>query len=320
MVALAGARVPDYNGRMRHRGICLSLLTAVLLWSGGCTRLPNFTETPLNPATFGELQRYLLGRQPDLEVFRARGPFVVTRQDDQEIRLSATHTVNADMFFAGHAEKTPLVIYLHGYEATKGEHAYQAMHTASWGMHSLTLQLPNTGPWVNNGRMLAGLVNAIQRHPELVAHRADVDRIILVGHSFGATAVAVALAEQARAAGGILLDPAGIGRNLPKYLQQIRVPVLVLGADERVVTARYRDYFYRYVRRDIAEVSVTDATHEDAQFPADDAGATEALQITFASAITAGAFSIALTRRFDYAWASFQADLKNGKLFDGKKK
>ncbi len=305
---------------MVHRGICLVIVAVVLFWAGGCARLPSIPKTSLHPATFGELQRYLLGRQPDLDVFRARGPFAVTRHDDREIRVSAAHTVHADLFFSGHAEKAPLVVYVHGYEATKGEHAYQAMHTASWGMHSLTLQLPNTGPWVNNGRILASLVRFIRGQPEIFERRVDVERIILVGHSFGGTAVAIALAEQAGAAGGILLDPAGIGRNLPNYLLRIRTPVVVLGADERVVAARYRDYFYRYVRRGIVEVSVTDATHEDAQFPADDEGASEALQITFASAITAGAFSIALTRRIDFAWGSFQADLKGGRLFDPKKK
>ncbi len=311
---------PIIMSGMVHRGIRLAIVTVVLLCAGSCVRLPSISQTTLHPATFGELQRYLLNHQPDLDLFRLRGPFAVTRQDDRAIPVSAAQTVEGDLFYAGHAEKAPLVIYLHGYEATKGEHAYQAMHTASWGMHSLTLQLPNTGPWVNNGKMLASLVKIIRGRPEIFDHRVDVDRIILVGHSFGGTAVAIALAERSDAAGGILLDPAGIGRNLPKYLMQVRAPVLVLGADERVAAARYRDYFYRYVRRAIAEVSVTDATHEDAQFPADDDGATEALQITFASAITAGAFSIALTRGLDYVWASFRADLKNGKLFEAKKK
>lgn len=305
---------------MVPRGICLAIVAVVLLCAGSCARLPNISRTPLNPATFGELQRYLLAHQPDLELFRARGPFAVTLQEDHAIQVSAAQTVQGDLFYAGHAEKAPLVVYLHGHEATKSEHAQQAMHTASWGMHSLTLQLPNTGPWVNNGKILAGVVKFIQGRPEIFDHRVDVSRIILVGHSFGGTAVAVALAERADAAGGILLDPAGIGRNLPNYLLRIRTPMLVLGADERVAAARYRDYFYRYVRRGIAEVSVTDATHEDAQFPADDDGATEALQLTFASAITAGAFSIALTRRFDYAWASFRTALKTGQLFDARQK
>jgi hypothetical protein len=48
--------------------------------------------------------------------------------------------------------------------------------------------------------------------------------------------------------------------------------------------------------------------------------ATETHQITFVGALTASAFSLAFTGRLDYAWTSFGADLKNGKLFNGTRK
>jgi hypothetical protein len=57
--------------------------------------------------------------------------------------------------------KAPLVIVLHGYDNAKEDHAFQAMHLASWGMHSLALNLPKRGPWIANGRTLAALVDAI---------------------------------------------------------------------------------------------------------------------------------------------------------------
>ena len=293
-----------------------------------CARLPSPSVTSLKPATMSELRGYLLSHKADLDQFRSRGPFAVAVQEDYEIRLSATERIVADLYLSAPAEKAPLVIILHGYGSSKEDHAYQAMHVASWGMHSLALRLPNKGPWVGNGRTLARIVNFINRRPGNVDSRIDVNKIILVGHSFGGASVAIALAEGARVAGGILLDPAGVGNVLPKFLRQVNKPVMLLGADEKFSRTRERDYFYRYIRGGVFEVSIRNAIHEDAQYPAEfpvqffssAPPDTEELQITFVSALTSAVFSLAATGKFDYAWASFGDAIKNGKLFNAKKK
>ena len=291
-----------------------------LLLASGCARVPSTGVTSLKSTTLSDLQGYLLNHKADLDQFRLRGPFAVTVQTNYELRLSATERFDTDLFLSASTGKAPLVILLHGYASSKQDHTYQAMHLASWGMHSLVLQLPNTGPWVSNGKTLAKIVNFIYRSPEAIDSRIDANRIILVGHSFGGSSVAIALAEHARAAGGILLDPAGVGRELPRFLQQINSPVMVLGADARVSATRNREYFYRFIRDGVAEVSIKDAAHEDAQYPSDSALSTEELQITFVSVLTATAFSLSSTGKFDYAWTSFSDAFENGKLFDAKKK
>ena len=301
---------------------------ALLMLVGGCARMPSTGITSLKPATLSELRGYLLKNKPDLEQFRLRGPFAVDAQKDYQVRLSAAERIDADLYLSTPAEKVPLVIFLHGQDRSKEDHAYQAAHVASWGMHSLVLQLPNNGPWVANGRTLARIVDVINRRPEIIDSRIDANRIILVGYSFGGAAVAVALAESASAAGGILLDPAGIGRDLPKFLSQVSKPVMLLGADEQVSSTRNREYFFRFIRSGIAEVSIKGATHEDAQFPAEiplqlfsrDTSTTEELQITFVSALTSAAFSLASTGKFDYAWTSFGDAIGNGKILNAKKK
>jgi pimeloyl-ACP methyl ester carboxylesterase len=290
------------------------LIVACLVVAGGCARPPSIGVTPIKARTLAELQGYLLNRKPDVDVFRDRGPFAVSVQNDRQISVSGAERVAADRYLAAPAEKAPLVIFLHGHDNSKADHAYQALHVASWGMHSLSVQLPNTGPWTTNGRTLARLVSAIHREPQLVDQRVDASRIVLVGHSFGASAVAVALAEGAPAAGAVLLDAAGIGKELPKYLRQIKRPVILLGADEYASATRNRDYFYQFIPGGVAEVSIKDATHEDAQFPAEVVGDTEEPQIAFVSALTSAAFSLSFTGRSDYAWESFSGALRSGKL------
>jgi pimeloyl-ACP methyl ester carboxylesterase len=305
--------------------ILFAIAIACLAPVSSCARLPSTGVTSIKPATMSELRRYLLNHKADLDQFRLRGPFAVAVQKDYEIRLSTTERIHADLYLSAPAEKAPLVIFLHGYKNSKEDHAYQAMHLATWGMHSLALQLPNNGPWVGNGRTLERIVNFIYRRPEFIDSRIDVNRIILVGHSFGGSSVAIALAEGARAAGGILLDPAGVGKVLPNFLRQINKPVLLLGADEKVSSTRDRGYFYRYIRSGIAEVSIRYATHEDAQYRAElplqlFESTTEELQITFVSALTSAAFSLAYTGQFDYAWTSFGNAIDNGTLVNAKKK
>jgi pimeloyl-ACP methyl ester carboxylesterase len=309
------------------RGFVLFAMVLLILVSG-CARLPRTGTTSIKAASLSELRGYLLSHKPDLDEFRLRGPFAVDTKSDHAVILSTTEFIDADLYLSAPDEKAPLVIVLHGLDNSKADHAYQAMHMASWGMHSLAVQLPNNGPWVANGRTVARIVDAIYRQPEIIDKRVDASKIILVGHSYGGSAMAIAMAVGAPAAGGILLDPAGVGKELPKFLSQINKPVMLLGADEQRSAARDRDYFYTFIRSGVAEVSIRDAAHEDAQYPAElpmhlfSSGSpdTEELQITFVSALTSAAFSLWSTGKFDYAWASFGDAIKNGRIFNAKRK
>ena len=317
-------------GRSSFR-ISALLLCAFLVHAIGCTpQFPTTKVTPIKAANPADLQRYLLSRQPDVAQFRFRGPFAVIERRDLEIPLASGLTVEADLYLCAAASKAPLVIVSHGYNNSKEDHAFQAMHLASWGMHSLALDLPQRGPWIANGRTLARLVEAISRTPQLVDGRIDADKIVLVGHSFGAIAVAAALGEGARALGGVLLDPAGIDLQLPQLLGRITVPVMVIGADEGEdnFPAYNRGQFYRFIRAAVGEISIRDTVHEDAQYPneqtlrvfEENPDDTEDAQITFVSALTASAFGLAATGGIDYAWNSFEKAFKNGSFFDARRK
>jgi pimeloyl-ACP methyl ester carboxylesterase len=304
------------------------LAIAWLLLISGCARPPATGVTSLKPASLSELREYLLTHKADLDLFRLRGPFAVSVQTDRELRLSPAESISVDLYLSAPTESAPLVILLHGSESTKEAHAHQALHLASWGMHSIAVQLSNTGPWIANGRILARLVGAINREPAIVDRRIDPGKIILAGHSFGGAAATIALAEGAPAAGSILLDPAGTGKQLPNFLKQVNKPVMLIGADEKVSATVDRGYFFRFIPAGITEVSIKDAAHEDGQYPSErslqklgiDPYTTEELQITFVSALTSAAFSLAYTGKFDYAWASFSSAVENGKFFNAKRK
>jgi len=312
-------------------GFCIPalLLIAVMAHSAGCARRFPVTEvTPIKATSPAELQRYVLSRKPDVAQFRLRGPFAVIERRDLRIPLPSGLTVEANFYLCRAGREAPLVFVLHGQGNSKQDHAFQAMHLASWGMHSLAIDLPNRGPWIANGRTLAQLVDAVHRTPQLVDDRISVNKIILVGHSFGATAVAAALGDGVRALGGVLLDPAAIGRQLPQLLKRITVPVMVIGADEDIWPTRNRGQFYRFIPGGVGEISIRDAVHEDAQYPKehtlrafeDKPDDTEEAQITFVSALTAAAFGLAATGSIDYAWNSFENGLSNGTFFNARRK
>jgi pimeloyl-ACP methyl ester carboxylesterase len=309
--------------------IAALLLFAVTIFALGCARrFPTPEVTRIKAVNPAELQRYLLSGKPDVAQFRLRGPFAVTQRKDMEIPVVSGLSVEADLYLCTAAQKAPLVILLHGHNNSKEDHAFQAMHLASWGMHSLAIDLPRQGPWIANGRTLAKLVDTIHRTPQLIDSRIDPEKIILAGHSFGATAVATALGEGIPALGGILLDPAGIGRQLPQSLKRITVPVMVIGADEDIRPTRNRGQFFRFIPAKVGEISIRDTLHEDAQYPnehtlrgfEDEPDDTEEAQIAFVSALTASAFSLGATGGIDYAWNSFENGINNGIFFNARRK
>jgi pimeloyl-ACP methyl ester carboxylesterase len=304
---------------------CSFLLGLVFLaLAAACARLPTGV-TQLKAASPGELRKVLLNSKADVDQFRLRGPFEVVTQKDRGLSLSATERIEGDWYLAAPAEKAPLVILLHGHDNTKVDHSYQGLHLATWGIHTLIVNLPNQGPWVDNGRTLARIAAAIRRRPDLVDKRIDLNRIILAGHSFGGAAVAVALAEGAPVVGGILLDPAVPGKEFPRFLRQVSKPVMMIGADEYFSPVANRGDFFLHIRTGIAEISITDAHHDDGQFALDapedpESTSTEEHQVTFVSALTSAALSLAWTGNFDYAWRSFSDGLASGKFSNAVRK
>jgi hypothetical protein len=76
------------------------------------------------------------------------------------------------------------------------------------------------------------------------------------------------------------------------------------------------------------EIFICDKVHEDAQYSnehilqefQDDPEDTEEAQITFVSAPTSSAFSLAANGAINYGWSSFADTLKNGTFLNARRK
>jgi len=103
---------------------------------------------------------------------------------------------------------------------------------------------------------------------------------------------------------------------------------MLLGADQEVFQSRRRGYFFKYIPKRMAEISIRGATHDDAQYPSRrslqyfgfDPFTSVDKQEKFKAAITTTAFSLGANGNLHYAWKSFGADIKQGSFFNAKKK
>jgi len=338
----------DFNMGARVRGplVAITLLFLLIDWSIASSGSTGEGSTSLHPSSFTAVQANLSKSAPDVNRFRARGPFRVdvhrgykvpiptgrsdagpvspifpdkTPRNPSTQLLPADHIVT-DLFMASHGERAPLVIFMHGFDGSNETHSDQAMHVATWGLHALTLRLLSDSEWGTNGRIIAKLIRFLVDHPQAMDGRIDANKIVLVGYSFGAISVSVALALEAPAIGAVLLDPAAMGDAMPEWLPRIQVPVLIVGADERLVQTRNREFYFKNMGGRVAEVSVVGATHEDAQSSAAGGLTTRQLQTNFVGVVSAAAFSLSSTRKIDEAWASFDSALREGWLFNARKR
>ncbi|MEI8027254.1 MAG: alpha/beta fold hydrolase [Pseudomonadota bacterium] len=195
------------------------------------------------------------------------GPFHVTSVKDQVFTLGPSDQISTDMFIPEQHGASPLIIIVHGNHYSKEMHLAQAEYLASWGMHVMTLNLPNENEWLLNGYRTKKMVSILRAVPTLVSPNVDISKIILVGHSFGGSAVTISAAQGAKVAGLVLLDPAVVSEEVYDYQMSIKVPVVLLGADRSIFQSRQRNTFSKNIKSPFFEVSISGAEHTDAQLP-----------------------------------------------------
>jgi pimeloyl-ACP methyl ester carboxylesterase len=303
--------------------ICIALSLPL-----ACATTPG-DDVVVNETMFGNIATMTQSQQASLALFATSGPFRWIEVADVPVTVSPGQTIWADVFRPITNDLSPVVVITHGNGSTKESHSLQAQRLASWGMHVVTVQMPSDGQWVSNGGALAELSRMIHSYPAIVGPRADPSRIVLAGHSFGGSAVVVAAASRgAPIKGLILLDPAAVSDAFLKYLAEVRVPIILIGADPSVFKSRRRDLFFHLSRSPFREVSVRGATHNDAQYPSDEAmkwgpfnmTTSEQRQEAFLQAITASALSLTTTGTTDWAWRSIISRENRNRYFGAREK
>jgi pimeloyl-ACP methyl ester carboxylesterase len=291
-----------------HTILCLSLLASCTNQGVRSSRfqVEELALAPLNLELPHELENY--------EQF---GPFAVDITENMPLALSTKEHCLVNVFSPITRNLLPLIVLSHGNRGTKESFFEQAKHLATWGFHVVTPSFPNYGQWIENGQRLASLSRLIQDAPWLFAANIQTEKIILAGHSFGGSAVALALGSGAPAIGGILLDPALYSPAVATSLRQNLKPIMVLGADTRVFRARRRSSFFKETRGKAYEISIKESHHDDAQNPSireianifnfDPLTASQN-QRRFAAALTVAANSLARSGDFAVAYRIFQRE------------
>lgn len=267
--------------------------------------------------SFDELSQRLLKDEPSLRQFMRKGPFTVNQRDNLKLRISPDESIRFDYYMSNQRQPAPLLIFQHGNKADKSVHKNQALRAASWGFHAIVVEQTNSDEWTDNGLRLSDFIKIIYRAPRLLENSFDRNRIILVGHSFGASAAAIATSTNAPVAGLILLDPALFEVQVKSYLSRLETPTVILGADPNVFKSKHRQVFFKLPPTDLVEVSIAGATHNDAQYPnmfdwSHLLGLKQSpqkyYQEIFTGSILASAVSFATIGSYTYAWQAFQND------------
>ncbi|MEZ4741188.1 MAG: alpha/beta hydrolase [Bdellovibrionota bacterium] len=289
----------------------------------GCAT-SNIEQSDITAANWNKLEAKVYKKINNVSAFSKVGPYKNNIVEDYKLQLSPQNAVTTDLFIPTHNNIAPLIIMVHGNKFNKSVHKRQCERLSTWGFYCLTVEVPNKNQWIENGNTINKLVKLIRAYPKLISDKFDKEKIILIGHSFGGSAVTIATGKGAKVAGLILLDPAVVHPIVKKYMKKISCPVILLGADPDVFTSRKRKLFYKYISGPMSEVSVVGATHNDAQYPSInkvnwgfDFSTTSELQEVFLQSIIASSFSLA-SSSIDYAWRVFNPYLKNGILQNGR--
>ncbi len=244
------------------------------------------------------------GQNGQIDPFNEPGPFTVRSVLNQTITLAPMDQVLTDMFIPNQNGSSPLIIFVHGNKFSKEAHRSQAEFLSTWGFHVLTVSVPNEKQWERNGFRVKKIVDMIQAVPTLISPLVNTEELILVGHSFGGSAITIAAGLGSKVKGLILLDPAVVSSEVPNYQKSLRIPVVLLGADKKVFISRYRDTFSKNIVAPFFELTVKGATHNDAQMPTLaqdsllklDLTATKQYQMTFKRLILKTAISMTENR------------------------
>ncbi len=293
----------------------------LLILQFSCTSRQPLTEN-LKSETFADVLRRSMQSSKTFAEFSKVGPFEISEEPNTFLPIEAKGGVLADLYLSKHTDPAPLMIFVPSKNSYKEAHSEQGRWASSWGMHALVLQLPDDGEASDHGQSVAKVVRFLYAWPQFLSKSFDINRIILVGHALGGSAVSVALAQKVPVMGAILLDPSISHPKVRKALRSISVPVMLLGADEKISRSKKRSWFRKNISSSYTEFSIAGANTYDAQSPSQisldywgmDLTTSSDLQLAFKAALVTSAFSLVQRGDFSFAHKAFSEAVEKGEL------
>lgn len=186
---------------------------------------------------------------------------------DEPLNVDHKNTIVVDIAIPTNKPHPAVALILHGNHSKKEAHRRQIIALAKNGIAAIALQFKNTKHWYDNGILLAKIVPLLEKGILVQNQTLASNEIVLIGHSFGGYASAIAAGSSNKIRGLILLDPAMFDKRGPAYLARSTAPIIIIGADKSVFRSRKRDLFFEAAGTRSIELSVKGATHDDAQNP-----------------------------------------------------
>lgn len=210
--------------------------------------------------SFKKIKKILQSITPSVDEFRQSGPIPIFVETHFALPLSGGQTITYDLVAPKYPyARGPMVVIVHGNRSYKEAHRYQGEHLASYGFQVFIPQLPTSEVWPTNGIVIKEFLEVIAKNARY--------KPILVGHSFGGSAITMAAYLGTNVSGLVYLDPAIFNHSVAKLLWNTRVPAILIGADPKIYRSKKRHLFREKYGGSFFEFSVKGATHNDAQFP-----------------------------------------------------
>lgn len=310
---------------MRRMSTVYAGVISLFLLSCAAQKDMSKESLPYSPIANHDLNANLLSGKRSFQTLNELGPISIDLSENKRLFVSMDESFAFDYAKPLNNEPAPLVIFHHGNKYIKEAHRNQIIHLASWGFHAVSVQSINEYNWIKNGHRLKKLVDQIVSNPHVLSSNIDTRQILLVGHSFGGSAVTIASSLSKNVKGIILLDPAVVSDTVLRHQKSSDTPAILLGADPKVFRARRRSTFYKNMSNLKVELTVTSATHNDAQNPpitsaiwgTDPTTNIEKIEL-FTHLITACAFTLTADEKFN-SFAKFLKNLEKEKEIESVK-
>jgi dienelactone hydrolase len=163
----------------------------------------------------------------------------VWAQTTQELTVTPAwgSKIQVSVVLPADATPRPVVLVQHGILDSRNSFLSLGEHLTQSGFAAVVIQQPNRvdvdpEPWAQHVHEVIDAIEAANATPTSpLYHRLDLDRLGIVGHSQGGATAIMASADDPRIKATVALAPGSLRKEFLDWAPRIKVPFLVVGAD-----------------------------------------------------------------------------------------